>query len=425
MEKGSILPSPKTAATQPVHAHVVDEKVKNIPLPSQMPKGLDFSEIPMAAIKSATLEGLITQNEDLMARLSVALRKIHELEEASVVFEREKKSLHTRFQTLREQFLLLEAKDKTTTGRALQQHSDYTKLKQGTDRLEKMYTDLYHQAMALQRRVVLLERYRARIRRVTPVLQEKARRLQELESDAVHFRFSVNAEKIKMAEEFAAQVAQFEQRLAATAQESTALKKSLETEHMQSINHFEAKLAEATQEVAGLRAKADERDRLFDDLLKTQNQLVFEQRQFEQSRADRDQNMARLELENASLRLQLKETLIEREAKTQELTRLTVEIPNLRERNQNLTEQVESLQALWNHKQREIEQQEEKNKSLQKLNQSLSVTLNQQRKEIHQLQVELDKERFSAQEKVKTLIQEIQMLRAQLPGMTGGGEEKL
>jgi len=410
-----------------LHATQVDEKIKNVPLPTQMPKGIDFSEIPMSAIKSATLEGLISQNEDLMARLSVALRKIHELEEASVVFEREKKALHTRFQTLREQFMVLEAKDKTFTHRSLQQHEDNVKMRQAGDRLEKLYADLYSQAEALQKRVVFLERYRVRVRKVTPALQEKAKKMQALESEIIQYRRSLSAQKIALTEEFDAKTAAFEAKLAAAADASAEVKKLLETEHMQSINNYEAKLAEARQEVLGLKNKADERDQLYEELLKTQNQMVFEQRQFEQSREDHDQTIGRLELETGSLRQQLKDIIVDREAKTQELSRLTAEIPNLRERNQNLVEQVESLQSLWNHKQREIEQQEEKNKSLQKLNQTLSVTLNQQRKEIHTLEVELDKERFSAQEKIKTLISEIQMLRTQIPGVDGGGSgpEKL
>ncbi len=417
MEKGSILPS---------HAVHTDEKVKQIPLPSQMPRGVDFSEIPMSAIKSATLEGLLSQNEDLMARLSVSLRKIHELEEGASVFERERKSLHTRFQTMREQYLVLEAKDKSAMHRTLQQHEENTHLRHSGEKLEKLYTDLYAQAIAFQKRMVLLERYRARIRKVTPAIQEKSKRIQLLETEIVQFRRSLNAQKIHLTEEFDAKTEQFqvksaeyEKRIADIRAEMTDVRNALQSEHMRTINTFEAKLAEAQQETLALKAKADERDKLYEELLITQNSKIFEQRQFEQSRADNELTMGRLELETVSLRQQLKDILVDREAKSQELIRLTSEIPNLRERNQNLVEQVESLQSLWNHKQREVEQAEEKNKSLQKLNQSLSVTLNQQRKEIHALQVELDKERFTAQEKIKTLTTDLQMLRSiQMPDGT-------
>ncbi len=423
MEKGSILPS---------HAVHTDEKVKNIPLPSQMPKGVDFSEIPMSALKSATLEGLLSQNEDLMARLSVALRKIHELEEGSAIFEREKKSLHSRFQTLREQFLVLEVKDKSSMSRTMQQHEENTHLRLSTGKLEKLYADLYRQAQAFQTRLQRLERYRARIHKVSPGVQEKLKKIAVLETEIVQFRRSFNAQKINLAEEYEAKTAEFEikaaqyeKRIIEIREEMTAQRNAMQMEHMQSINAFEARIAEAQQEALGLKSKADERDKLYEDLLKAENARIFEKRQFEQSRADTEQTTARLDLETSSLRQQLKDIIVDREAKTQELIRLTAEIPNLRERNQNLVEQVESLQSLWNHKQREVEQSEEKNKSLQKLNQSLSVTLNQQRKEIHALQVELDKERFMAQEKIKNLATELQLLRSiQMPDgapPVGGG----
>jgi chromosome segregation ATPase len=414
MEKGSILPSHK----MPVHAQSVDEEVKKIPIPSQMPKGIDFSELPMSALKSATVEGLISQNEDLMARLSVALRKIHEMEEVLSAGEREKKALHTRFQTMREQFLVLEAKDKTTTGQRLQQHQENLQLRQSGDKIEKLYIDLYAQAQAFQSRLVRLERYRARIRKAAGPLQEKAKRIKMLEEEILQFRRSLSAQKIAMAEEYEIKEQQFEERI-----------KAAQSEHMQSINGFEAKLAEAGQKIQMLQGKADERDKMYADLLKIENERIFEQRQFEQSRAESDRVTGQLEMETASIRMQLKDLLVDREAKVQELTRLTAEIPNLRERNQNLVEQVESLQTLWNHKQRELEQLTEKNSSLQRLNQTLSVTLNQQRKDIHQLQVELDKEKFSAGEKIKTLVTEIQLLRAHMPGVDegsgGGGSAKL
>lgn len=410
MEKGSILPSP-------VHARMVDEEVKKIPLPSQMPKGIDFSELPMSALKSATVEGLISQNEDLMARLSVALRKIHEMEEGVAANEREKKALHSRFQTLREQFMVLEAKDKTSVQRTLQQHEENVVLRQAGGKLEKMYADLYSQAQAFQKRMVRLERYRARIQKVTGPLQDKAKRLDMVEEEIVQFRRSLSAQTIAITEAFEARAAEYEERL-----------KAAQGENRKTIEQFEAKLSEAEQRIQALQGKADERDQMYADLLKLENKLVFDQRQFELSRAEADRVNGQMEMETSSLRLQLKDILVDREAKVQELTRLTAEIPNLRERNQNLVEQVESLQTLWNHKQRELEQLDEKNRSLQRLNQTLSVTLNQQRKEIHQLQVELDKEKFTSEEKIKTLVTEIQLLRTQIPASEeggGGGAEKL
>lgn len=370
MEKGSFHTSPA-----PVHASTIDEKIKSIPLPSQVPKGLDFNEIPVAALKSSTLESLISQNEDLMARLSVALRKVNELEEHNTQLEDDRKSLKSRFDILKDQILVLQEKDRSATQRGLHQHEENTILKVHSEKLERHYSDLYKQAQSFQKRLIRLERYRARVQKAASSVQNKARLAGRFE------------------------------------QELLVLKKELSIQHSQMVNAYELKLADAQKEIQDLRPKAEERDRVYEDFVKAENSKIYAERQFEEYRKESEANVERLQNESASLRIELKELLVDREAKIQELSRLGSEIPHLQEHNQALTEQVESLQALWNHKQFELEQQEEKNKALQKLNQSISASLNGQRKEIQEIQAELDKEKFQAAEKIKTLLAEIQMLR--------------
>lgn len=372
MEKGSFHTSNphRTSTTQAD----LEERVKSIPLPNQLPKGLDFSDIPPAALKSSTLESLINQNEDLMARLSVALRKNNEMEERVLAHERESQNLRNRFETLKDQYMVIQEKDRMAGARAAELHEQNTTYKQKISKLEKMYTDIFVQAQAFQRRLQHLERYRARVKKAAVSLRNQL-------AETKHLR-----EQVKEAY---------------TSQQTVA-------------QSYETRLNEARDQVEFLREKAAERDRMFNEKVQIENTLVFERRQFELSRADALSRLETLEKENASLRIEVKETLVDREAKTQELEQMRAELPNLREERARLTEQVESLQALWNHKQRETEQLEEKNKNLQKLNQNISVTLNQQRKEIHQLKNELEKARFTAEERAKTLIKEIQMLRQQI-----------
>lgn len=395
MEKGSILPS---------HAKPLDEMVKGIPLPTQLPKGVDFSEIPMAALKSSTLESLLSQNEDLMARLAVALRKVHELEENAVAQEQDKKSLQTRLATLKEQYLILSEKDKSATERSLKQYQENVTLKTQGEKIETLYAELYAQARALQARVVRLERYRRRIKRIMPRYQKDSKRIALLEREVSEHKSRLIDQAVALREENVAKVSALENKL-------ETVKREMSAEHMRTINAYEVKLAEALSEIQALKPRALDRDQIYEKHLQLENQRIFDQRQFEQSRADNDLLITRLKQETASLRQELKDALVDREAQLTEVTRLTAEVPHLQERNQNLLEQVESLQALWNQKQREIEQMEEKNKSLQKLNQSLSITLNQQRKEIHQLKVELDTARLTHDDQVKNLQTEIQLIR--------------
>ncbi|MBX3022519.1 MAG: hypothetical protein KF799_12675 [Bdellovibrionales bacterium] len=368
MEKGSFHTS------RPHSLQELEERVKAIPLPNQLPKGVDFSDIPAAALKSSTLEALITQNEDLMARLSVALRKSNELDERVASHEREAQNMRTRFETLKDQYLVMVEKDRMGNSRSAELTEQNLGYREKIAKLEKMYTDIFVQAQSFQRRLGRLERHRARMKRAAYSMRSQLQ-------DAIGLR-----EKVAEGQAQAEQITQ----------------------------SFAARLNEAREQVDIMRSKAAERDRMYNEKIEVENTLVLERRQFELSRTDASTRLDNLERETASLRLELKETLIDREDKTQELERLRSEIPSLRDERSRLTEQVESLQALWNHKQRELEQIDEKNKNLQKLNQNISVTLNQQRKEIHGLKNELEKERFAAGEKVKTLIKEIEMLRLRL-----------
>lgn len=365
MEKGSFHTSVNPVIQQS------DEAVRKIALPNQLPKGIDFNEIPVERLKSSTLEHLISQNEDLMARLSVSLRRSTEMEDKIQALETENSTLRARFETIKEQYLLVSEKDKISTSRTIQLHEEGLTFKKKSEKLEKAYSDLFVQAQAFQEQLQQAERRAARYKKAAYALKNPARKAKSLQAELDQ---AIDSQK-------------------------------------NATYAFEIKISQARLEIDGMRAKVNERDRLFQQNINLENELVQERRQFH---AHRDESQAlneKLSAENASLRIQLKETLVLSESQAQEIIKLTQDIPHLRDEKQNLIEQVESLQALWNHKQKELETLEEKNKSLQKLNQSISLTLNQQRKQIHQLEQALEKERFQAGEKEKLLSDEIQLLR--------------
>lgn len=390
MEKGSFHSSPGLEQSSPTA--IADEMVKNIPLPNQMPRGVNFRELPPSAMKSSTLETLISQNEDLMARLSVSLRKANQLEEKTAVLERENQSFKAKFEALHEQFMILHEKDRIFSSRSQQLLEENGHVRAHQQKLEKVYSELYVQAQAFQRRLQFLERYRARVRKASVKVQERAKKYEPLKSE-------------------------FEQ-----------MRQTLSTSHTQMVNSYETKLAGCREEIDSLKGKASERDQIFDEKVRMHNQLVFEQRQNSLMREDSARTIARLENELADIRFQFKDALVNQEAQKKEIAHLHERLPTLENENKALLEQVESLQALWAHKQRETEGLEEKNRSLQKLNQNLSVTLNQQRKDIQQLQGEADAERFESSDRIKLLSNEVRMLRAQAIETcadTAGKTEKL
>jgi chromosome segregation ATPase len=380
MEKGSFH-SPLNLST----THSTDELVKGIPLPNQLPRSMDFTDLPPAAMKSSTLEALISQNEDLMARLSVNLRKYNQMEEDHALLTKENQTFRARFETLREQYLVLKEKDSISTSKQLALAEELSTQHSQMQRLEKIYTELYVQAQGLQRRLIQLERYRVRMRKAAHQVQQRAKTALRLTED--------------------------NQRIQRDFEE---MKRSLSASTMQTVNAYESKLGEARKVMEELRAKADERDTLFAERVRLDNQLLFEQRQSQMRSDDAQAEIDRLTSQNSELRVQLKETLVSNEYQNKELRELKQQVPQLQQSQKDLQDQVESLQILWAQKQKELDQSEDKNRALQKLNQSLSLNLNNQRKEMQSLKAEIDKDDFIAQEKIKTLLSEVQMLRRQL-----------
>lgn len=57
-----------------------EHSLRAIPLPDELPPPPELRHLPKDILKSATVENLISQNEDLMARLKVALRRLSSIE---------------------------------------------------------------------------------------------------------------------------------------------------------------------------------------------------------------------------------------------------------------------------------------------------------------------------------------------------------
>ena len=349
----------------------LEERIRRVPLPYELPQGLDFTGIPAAALKSSTIDSLISQNEDLMARLSVALRKINDLETSSGKAERDVTQLRQRFEALKEQYLVLREKDRISSTRGADLQRQNTLARERGEKLERQFASVFVQGQAFQRRLQRLERYRARVTKAAVNLRARARLATKLESDV--------------------QLAEREVRRLTGA--------------------YESRLVEALEQVARLDGKARERDRLFKDNVRLENELVHERRQGAAARHDQQTVIDRLSETTEGLRRELEQLTEESASERTELARVKTALPEIIAARDALTEQVESLQSLWAQKQRDLDQAEEKIRNLQKLNQSLSVTLNEQRRELSDQRAVHEQHRFAADERAKTLRTEIELLR--------------
>lgn len=350
----------------------LEDRIRRVPLPNELPQGLDFTGIPAAALKSSTIDSLISQNEDLMARLSVALRKINDLEFSSGKAERDVTQIRARFEALKEQYMVLREKDRISSTRGADLQRQNVAARERGEKLERQFASVFVQGQAFQRRLQRLEHYRARVRKAAVSIKARARRALVLESEL--------------------DLARDEKRRLTSA--------------------YENRLVEALEQVAKLDGKARERDGLFQENVRLDNELVHERRRAGAAHADQQATIDHLAEQVEGLRRAKAELEAASLGERIELERLRDGLPELIHARDQLTEQVETLQALWARNQRELDLAQEKMRNLQKLNQSLSTTLNEHRRDLVDQRAVHEQQRYAADEQMKTLRAEIELLRA-------------
>src|SRR6187549_3898531 len=57
-----------------------NSNVDEIPLPDQLPASFDYLKLPKDILHTSTVDTLLNQNQDLMTRLSVNIRRVTDLE---------------------------------------------------------------------------------------------------------------------------------------------------------------------------------------------------------------------------------------------------------------------------------------------------------------------------------------------------------
>ncbi|WP_374030319.1 hypothetical protein [Bdellovibrio bacteriovorus] len=163
------------------------QPVGNIPLPDELPRQNDFSHLPKEILKSSTVENLISQNEDLMARLKVTLRRLSLLETENQKFSEEANKARLSQSSVTDQILVWKEKDNLWRQKVDQLEREKEiqaeKLRALTEKTQNMATELarhekYH------------ERIKTQVKPYISELKEYSRtqdlRLQELEQSASH-----------------------------------------------------------------------------------------------------------------------------------------------------------------------------------------------------------------------------------------------
>jgi chromosome segregation ATPase len=344
-----------------------------IPLPDEMPKRDDFSHLPKEILKSSTVENLISQNEDLMARLKVSLRRLSLLENENQRFSEESHKARMSQSSTTDQLLIWKEKDNLWKAKVDQLEKEKAIQAEKVRAFQEKSQTLSGE---MSRHLKYQEKIKTQVRPYVAQLKEYSRtqdiKLSETENllanreaqlrDLRHqmmevaknsiYQVEVTEKKSKeMIEFYETQITKMTEDLA----HLTRVQEELEIKSLKLHAALERQDSLENELVAIRRSKEEMRQRLESDLSQT---------------TDRTQELSRqnqkLGVEHADLQVRV----IDSQERIQKLEK----------ENFQMHEQMESLRYMWNAKNEENEKLKAAAAALERLNIELSQKLSEIRR---------------------------------------------
>lgn len=379
---------------------IMDEiEVANVPTPNQIPTAIDLSQLPAHVLRSGAVEALANQNEDLVARLSVALRRTALLENQIAELENQQSTLAHQLSIAQDQALVLQEKDRRVMEKIQTQDGILREATNQLQLLELQYTELYATSRERQRHLSRHVKYRRKIKQGVLGLKRKLNQIliqQKREEETSR---------------------EMKTRLGEAAARIMQISKDAEANQRQLVENYEKTLKEVRDRVMELERqnsafadKTKDYEILFDKSVALENQKILSDRRFEEYKAAKEGELQALQTENCELRSLNRNHIMEGEVLKRELAETRAAGAAQHEQIKKLIDQVETLQLLWQDGQTQQEKTQGKNQALQKLNQQLSTTVNQQRHEIQSLKHRLETEALATTERIKEIKGHLQMI---------------
>ncbi|WII71128.1 hypothetical protein QJS83_11715 [Bdellovibrio sp. 22V] len=348
--------------------------VGNIPLPDELPRRNDFSHLPKEILKSSTVENLISQNEDLMARLKVALRRLSILETENQKLSDESNKARLSQSSVTDQILVWKEKDAMWRQKVDQLEKDK---EIHVEKLRALQEKIQTMSSELSRHVKYHERIKTQVKPYISQLKEYSRiqdiRLQEFENSLSHkeaqlrdlrhqvievtknSRYQVEASE-KKAQEMVHFYEEQIQSLNRELQMLHGIQEDLEVKTLKLHSALERQDTLENEIVTLRRSKEEMKERLEGEITRQQERMSELTRQNQ-----------KLGVEHADLQIRVVED--------QE------RIKQLEKENFQFQEQLESLRYMWTAKNEEHEKLKVATAALERLNLELSQKLNELRKQ--------------------------------------------
>ncbi len=334
-----------------------------VPLPFQIPEPPDLSKIPLSVIHSATVETLISQTEDLSARLKVQIRRNAVMERRALELEESAKAQEKQFSSLQQQHEILIEKESSHLEKIKTLEEHCSEQKKEIELLEIRYSEqsqIHHkESTDTTTRIAQLEQQVTDLSRLLPLEKE-------------NFKLSDENSFFKTKIEELAQNLQSKENEIRSFREHIIKMESIINEKTSEISDIKKQMDIQNQEI---RKQADAHNKMIEDKSELENLVILKDREKEHELTSitSELQQARQELKNtqtAFRTIQSEKAQMEAQLKTTEESRT-----ELSKDNSDLENQIQNLQGLWYKLQAEFEKERTKTTALTKLNRELSVEL--------------------------------------------------
>lgn len=394
-----------TAITES-EVEIEEMDVHRIPLPDAVPPKLDFKNLPHQVLRSATIDSLLQQNEDLMVRLKVQIRRNADLEEQVRSFKDSSSDVFHEIDRLKDELLIYKEKDRLFAHRNESTEQQLQQLKSKIQFLETQYAELYsaarekqHKLNEANKEISRYSRYRNALLKVAKSFRTQTATLTEL-----YTQEKTNTKDLQIKLGDAVDRIQYLNRQ--HNEDQAHLTQSFESQ----LADLSEQLKSAHTEIAQLQNVAQQVEDLKDQKITWDNERVRLERQISTDRESAAKHIRELQEALTGYRQDAKEKAIKINSLESDLSSLNESLSTSRSDNEALTEQVESLQCLWRDNQNQIDKKDTQIDSLQKLNQQLSQQINALRKENSDLKNRNESHSFKAEERIKELDSQVKIL---------------
>jgi Chromosome segregation ATPases len=343
-----------------------------IPLPDELPRRADLSNIPKDILKSSTVENLISQNEDLMARLKVALRRLSLMEIENQKMTEETGKARLAQSSITDQILIWKEKDGLWRQKIDQLEKEKAihteKMRALSSKVESMEADLdrhtrYHEKIKTQ-----VKPYIAQLKEFS---RTQAIKGEELQSNLEH--------KEALLRDLRHQIVELTKNSRFQAESQDKKFHDMVHFYETQLNNLNEEVTEMRQRETDLEGKALRLHAALERQDTLENELVAVRRSKEELREHMSGEITSLQERMSELTKHNQKLGMEHADLQVRVVENSETVKTLEKENRQYVEQLEGLRYMWTAKNEETEKLKVALQSLERLNLELSQKINEMR----------------------------------------------